>query len=132
MPDHAGTDPGFEVLRQASPWGSSSLRHPRGGGSCLHVQPPHAVSSSPIQICVSKCPDRYQTYLSAYGSRTPSELEYYRQFCVPEFKNLQKVGCWERGVGIPPLAPEMPAFPGSVIPAQSVNVQLVCLHPGSH
>uniref|UniRef100_A0A8C0HRU7 Choline transporter-like protein n=1 Tax=Buteo japonicus TaxID=224669 RepID=A0A8C0HRU7_9AVES len=49
------------------------------------------------QICVSKCPDRYQTYLSAYGSRTPSELEYYRQFCVPEFKNLQKVGCWERG-----------------------------------
>uniref|UniRef100_A0A8C0HSB0 Choline transporter-like protein n=1 Tax=Buteo japonicus TaxID=224669 RepID=A0A8C0HSB0_9AVES len=47
------------------------------------------------QICVSKCPDRYQTYLSAYGSRTPSELEYYRQFCVPEFKNLQKVGCWE-------------------------------------
>ncbi|KFQ91145.1 Choline transporter-like 2, partial [Nipponia nippon] len=49
-----------------------------------------SVSSSPIQICVSKCPDRYLTYLSAYSSRTPNELEYYQNFCVPEFKNLQK------------------------------------------
>ncbi|NXD88473.1 CTL2 protein, partial [Halcyon senegalensis] len=45
-------------------------------------------ASSPAQICVSKCPDRYLTYLSAYGSR---ELDYYRQFCVPEFHNPQKV-----------------------------------------
>ncbi|XP_041335594.1 choline transporter-like protein 2 isoform X1 [Pyrgilauda ruficollis] len=40
------------------------------------------------QICVSKCPDRYMTYLTAYGS--PASLEYYRNFCTPEFKSSQK------------------------------------------
>ncbi|XP_030331146.1 choline transporter-like protein 2 isoform X2 [Strigops habroptila] len=40
------------------------------------------------QICVSECPDRFLTYLSAYSSS--QELEYYRNFCVPEFKDLQK------------------------------------------
>ncbi|NXK43529.1 CTL2 protein, partial [Piprites chloris] len=35
------------------------------------------------QICVSKCPDRYLTYLTAHGA--PGELRYYRDFCVPAF-----------------------------------------------
>ncbi|NXA57807.1 CTL2 protein, partial [Mohoua ochrocephala] len=49
----------------------------------------------PLQICVSKCPDRYLTYLSAYGN--PSSLEYYRDFCTSEFKNSRKVGgLWGR------------------------------------
>ncbi|XP_035749125.1 choline transporter-like protein 2, partial [Egretta garzetta] len=41
------------------------------------------------QICVSKCPEQFLAYLSTRGM--PSQLEYYRHFCVPEFKNLQKV-----------------------------------------
>uniref|UniRef100_A0A8C4LNK5 Choline transporter-like protein n=1 Tax=Equus asinus asinus TaxID=83772 RepID=A0A8C4LNK5_EQUAS len=32
------------------------------------------------QICVEKCPDRYLTLLSAYGSQ---DFTYYKQFCVP-------------------------------------------------
>ncbi|XP_066842618.1 choline transporter-like protein 2 isoform X1 [Anser cygnoides] len=40
------------------------------------------------QICVSKCPDRYMTYLGAY--LVPADLQYYRQFCVPEFGDLSK------------------------------------------
>ncbi|NXK86406.1 CTL2 protein, partial [Formicarius rufipectus] len=39
--------------------------------------PPHA------QICVSKCPERFLTFLRASG--IPAELESYRDFCVPEF-----------------------------------------------
>ncbi|KAJ6657711.1 hypothetical protein lerEdw1_002212 [Lerista edwardsae] len=41
------------------------------------------------QICVEKCPDRYLTYLQA-SKNSASELEYYKQFCVPEFKDLRK------------------------------------------
>uniref|UniRef100_A0A8C3DN68 Choline transporter-like protein n=1 Tax=Corvus moneduloides TaxID=1196302 RepID=A0A8C3DN68_CORMO len=44
----------------------------------------------PLQICVSKCPDRYMTYMTAYGN--PTSLQYYRDFCTPEFGNSQKVG----------------------------------------
>ncbi|XP_014748718.1 PREDICTED: choline transporter-like protein 2, partial [Sturnus vulgaris] len=40
------------------------------------------------QICVSKCPDRYMTYLAAHGNA--AALEYYRNFCTPEFKNPLK------------------------------------------
>ncbi|XP_031950405.1 choline transporter-like protein 2 isoform X1 [Corvus hawaiiensis] len=40
------------------------------------------------QICVSKCPDRYMTYMTAYGN--PTSLQYYRDFCTPEFGNSQK------------------------------------------
>ncbi|XP_077833536.1 choline transporter-like protein 2 isoform X7 [Macaca mulatta] len=36
------------------------------------------------QICVEKCPDRYLTYLNARSSR---DFEYYKQFCVPGFKD---------------------------------------------
>ncbi|XP_027766323.1 choline transporter-like protein 2, partial [Empidonax traillii] len=35
------------------------------------------------QICVSKCPERYLTYLTAHAA--PGELRYYRDFCVPSF-----------------------------------------------
>ncbi|NWZ91217.1 CTL2 protein, partial [Nesospiza acunhae] len=42
----------------------------------------------PLQICVSKCPDRYMTYLTASGN--PAALEYYRNFCTPEYKGSQK------------------------------------------
>ncbi|XP_054509631.2 choline transporter-like protein 2 isoform X2 [Agelaius phoeniceus] len=40
------------------------------------------------QICVSKCPDRYLTYLTASGNA--ASLEYYRNFCTPEYKGSQK------------------------------------------
>ncbi|XP_055094503.1 choline transporter-like protein 2 isoform X3 [Symphalangus syndactylus] len=40
------------------------------------------------QICVEKCPDRYLTYLNARSSR---DFEYYKQFCVPGFKNNKGV-----------------------------------------
>ncbi|KAM4643763.1 choline transporter-like protein 2 isoform 1-T1 [Amazona ochrocephala] len=40
------------------------------------------------QICVSQCPDRFQTLLNAYSSS--KDLEYYRNFCVPEFTDVQK------------------------------------------
>uniref|UniRef100_A0A8C5JT00 Choline transporter-like protein n=1 Tax=Junco hyemalis TaxID=40217 RepID=A0A8C5JT00_JUNHY len=52
------------------------------------------------QICVSKCPDRYLTYLTAVGS--PASLEYYRNFCTPEYKGTQKVGL---GCGPPARVP---------------------------
>ncbi|NWR59168.1 CTL2 protein, partial [Bucorvus abyssinicus] len=38
-------------------------------------------------ICVSTCPDRYLTFLTA---RASADLAYYRRFCVPEFHDLQK------------------------------------------
>ncbi|XP_072873058.1 choline transporter-like protein 2 isoform X3 [Chlorocebus sabaeus] len=40
------------------------------------------------QICVEKCPDRYLTYLNARSSR---DFEYYKQFCVPGFKDNKGV-----------------------------------------
>uniref|UniRef100_A0A8C5KBX8 Choline transporter-like protein n=1 Tax=Jaculus jaculus TaxID=51337 RepID=A0A8C5KBX8_JACJA len=40
------------------------------------------------QICVEKCPDRYLTFLNA---RHSPDFEYYKQFCVPEFKNNKGV-----------------------------------------
>ncbi|XP_033927797.1 choline transporter-like protein 2 isoform X2 [Melopsittacus undulatus] len=40
------------------------------------------------QICVSECPDRFQTFLDA--SSSSQGLEYYRRFCVPEFTGRQK------------------------------------------
>lgn len=52
-----------------------------------------------FQICVSKCPDRYLTFLkaSSIDHTATQELKYYQQFCVPEFTNLKKVSgldCW--------------------------------------
>ncbi|XP_077202242.1 choline transporter-like protein 2 isoform X6 [Paroedura picta] len=38
------------------------------------------------QICVEKCPDQYLTYLQA----SAQNIDYYKQFCVPGFKNLKK------------------------------------------
>uniref|UniRef100_A0A8C6YB51 Choline transporter-like protein n=1 Tax=Naja naja TaxID=35670 RepID=A0A8C6YB51_NAJNA len=45
------------------------------------------------QICVSKCPDRYITFLqaSSIDHTATQELKYYQQFCVPEFTDLKKV-----------------------------------------
>uniref|UniRef100_A0A3B4DCB9 Choline transporter-like protein n=1 Tax=Pygocentrus nattereri TaxID=42514 RepID=A0A3B4DCB9_PYGNA len=45
------------------------------------------------QLCVSKCPDRFATYLDMqYNySRNRSYWEYYRQFCKPGFDNPKKV-----------------------------------------
>ncbi|NXI30331.1 CTL2 protein, partial [Sterrhoptilus dennistouni] len=40
------------------------------------------------QICVSRCPDRYLTYLSALGS--PSSLDYYRNFCTSDYGTTRK------------------------------------------
>ncbi|XP_069738525.1 choline transporter-like protein 2 isoform X2 [Phaenicophaeus curvirostris] len=39
------------------------------------------------QICVSRCPDRYLTFLTASAT---GELDYYREFCVPGFQTSQK------------------------------------------
>ncbi|NXD74163.1 CTL2 protein, partial [Eolophus roseicapillus] len=66
---------------------------PLGTGAALRRIRSSCSSPSPcppllLQICVSKCPDRFQTFLNAHGSS--QELEYYRNFCVPEFTNLQK------------------------------------------
>lgn len=66
---------------------------PQGIRAC---SPP--VCPPPLQICVSKCPDRYLTYLTAQAN--PTSLEYYRNFCTPEFKGSKKVGY---GVGVPVL-----------------------------
>ncbi|NWI88755.1 CTL2 protein, partial [Pitta sordida] len=49
------------------------------GGLWCHLQPPRVLP--PVQICVSRCPERYMTYLTARSS--PAELSYYRDFCVP-------------------------------------------------
>uniref|UniRef100_A0A4W5R030 Choline transporter-like protein n=1 Tax=Hucho hucho TaxID=62062 RepID=A0A4W5R030_9TELE len=45
------------------------------------------------QLCVSKCPDRFSTYLDMqYNYRyNKSYWEYYRQFCKPGFDNPRKV-----------------------------------------
>ncbi|XP_033873321.3 choline transporter-like protein 5 isoform X9 [Acipenser ruthenus] len=44
------------------------------------------------QLCVSKCPDRFATYLDMqYAYRyNKSYWEYYRQFCKPGFNNPRK------------------------------------------
>ncbi|MGH0150157.1 UNVERIFIED_CONTAM: hypothetical protein FKN15_048838 [Acipenser sinensis] len=44
------------------------------------------------QLCVSKCPDRFATYLDMqYAYRyNKSYWEYYRQFCKPGFNNPKK------------------------------------------
>lgn len=77
-------------------WGSPHLGVPK---SLL----PKSSSAAPpcpplVQICVSECPDRYMTYLTAYGN--PTSLDYYRNFCTSEFGTSQKVGF---GVGVPVL-----------------------------
>uniref|UniRef100_A0A8B9R3Y1 Choline transporter-like protein n=1 Tax=Anas platyrhynchos TaxID=8839 RepID=A0A8B9R3Y1_ANAPL len=58
------------------------------------------------QICVSKCPDRFMTYLTA--SKVPANLEYYRQFCVPEFRDMSKV---RRAAPTPSFAVARRCFP---------------------
>ncbi|XP_021061928.1 choline transporter-like protein 2 isoform X2 [Mus pahari] len=40
------------------------------------------------QMCVKQCPDRYLTFLSARNTR---DFDYYKQFCVPGFKNSKGV-----------------------------------------
>uniref|UniRef100_A0A8C3XSN4 Choline transporter-like protein n=1 Tax=Chelydra serpentina TaxID=8475 RepID=A0A8C3XSN4_CHESE len=45
------------------------------------------------QLCVSKCPDRFATYIDMQGSyrHNKSYWEYYRQFCKPGFNKPWKV-----------------------------------------
>ncbi|XP_066453894.1 choline transporter-like protein 5 isoform X3 [Eleutherodactylus coqui] len=43
------------------------------------------------QLCVSKCPDRFATYLDMQGNwGNSSYWEYYKQFCKPGFNNPRK------------------------------------------
>ncbi|KAM4023367.1 choline transporter-like protein 5 isoform 3-T3 [Anomaloglossus baeobatrachus] len=43
------------------------------------------------QLCVSKCPDRFATYLDMQAAwHNSSYWEYYRQFCKPGFNNPKK------------------------------------------
>ncbi|KAI7798045.1 Choline transporter-like protein 5-B [Triplophysa rosa] len=44
------------------------------------------------QLCVSKCPDRFATYIDMQYSyrRNKSYWEYYKQFCKPGFNNPDK------------------------------------------
>ncbi|XP_078524684.1 choline transporter-like protein 5 isoform X2 [Lissotriton helveticus] len=43
------------------------------------------------QLCVSKCPDRFATYIDMQRNRyNTSYWEYYRQFCKPGFNNPSK------------------------------------------
>lgn len=41
-----------------------------------------------LQLCVSKCPDRFSTLLDAWNTKN---WEYYKQFCKPGFRMGQKV-----------------------------------------
>uniref|UniRef100_A0A671UTG1 Choline transporter-like protein n=1 Tax=Sparus aurata TaxID=8175 RepID=A0A671UTG1_SPAAU len=45
------------------------------------------------QMCVSKCPDKFATYteMQLQHKLNKSNWEYYRQFCKPDFNNLDKV-----------------------------------------
>uniref|UniRef100_A0A672LMM6 Choline transporter-like protein n=1 Tax=Sinocyclocheilus grahami TaxID=75366 RepID=A0A672LMM6_SINGR len=45
------------------------------------------------QLCVSKCPDRFATYIDMQYNyrRNKSYWEYYKQFCKPGFNNPDKV-----------------------------------------
>lgn len=69
------------------------------------------------KICVSKCPDRFMTYLTA--SKVPANLEYYRQFCVPEFRDVSKV---RRAAPSGDLSQ----------PSPRTSPPPCCPHPGSH
>lgn len=44
-------------------------------------------------MCVSKCPDKFATYteMQLQHKLNKSNWEYYRQFCKPDFNNLDKV-----------------------------------------
>ncbi|NWQ72516.1 CTL2 protein, partial [Neopipo cinnamomea] len=54
-----------------------------GTGGGHPYGPPNRPRPARPQICVSKCPDRYLTFLTARGA--PGELRYYRDFCAPAF-----------------------------------------------
>uniref|UniRef100_A0A8C8BMW3 Choline transporter-like protein n=1 Tax=Otus sunia TaxID=257818 RepID=A0A8C8BMW3_9STRI len=45
------------------------------------------------QLCVSKCPDRFATYIDVQASYRykPDQWNYFRQFCKPGFNNPRKV-----------------------------------------
>ncbi|XP_035377833.1 choline transporter-like protein 5-B isoform X2 [Electrophorus electricus] len=45
-----------------------------------------------VQLCVSKCPDRFATYLDTqyHYSRNRSSWDYYTHFCKPDFHNPKK------------------------------------------
>ncbi|KAK6468720.1 choline transporter-like protein 2 isoform X3 [Huso huso] len=45
------------------------------------------------QICVEKCPDKFMTLLKAYAN--PSEMDYYKKFCKPEFAGMTKLSAPE-------------------------------------
>uniref|UniRef100_A0A671QYH8 Choline transporter-like protein n=1 Tax=Sinocyclocheilus anshuiensis TaxID=1608454 RepID=A0A671QYH8_9TELE len=47
------------------------------------------------QLCVSKCPDRFATYIDMQYNyrRNKSYWEYYKQFCKPGFNYPDKVPC---------------------------------------
>ncbi|MEE6494726.1 hypothetical protein FKM82_001856 [Ascaphus truei] len=63
----------FNILRCASPVVLISLQCPT------------------TQLCVSKCPDRFATYLDMQANRyNRSYWEYYKQFCKPGFDNPWK------------------------------------------
>lgn len=44
-------------------------------------------------MCVAKCPDKFATYadMQLQHKLNKSHWEYYRQFCKPDFNNLDKV-----------------------------------------
>ncbi|KAK6469055.1 choline transporter-like protein 2 isoform X3 [Huso huso] len=45
------------------------------------------------QICVEKCPDKFMTLLKAYAN--PSDMDYYKKFCKPEFAGMTKLSAPE-------------------------------------
>lgn len=55
---------------------------------------PLFLSYSP-QLCVSKCPDTFATYIDMQYNyrRNKSYWDYYKQFCKPGFNNPDKVPC---------------------------------------
>ncbi|XP_062489740.1 choline transporter-like protein 5-B isoform X2 [Pezoporus occidentalis] len=48
-----------------------------------------------LQLCVSKCPDRFVTYIDVQASYRykPDQWNYFKQFCRPGFNSPRKVFC---------------------------------------
>uniref|UniRef100_A0A8C8HSI9 Choline transporter-like protein n=1 Tax=Oncorhynchus tshawytscha TaxID=74940 RepID=A0A8C8HSI9_ONCTS len=85
------------------------------------------------QLCVSKCPDRFATYLDMqYNYRyNNSYWEYYRQFCKPGFDNPRKVQRPDASINVS-LSVDMFSLslflPPSLSPFISLSVYLFSFH----
>lgn len=54
-----------------------------------------------LQLCVSKCPDRFATYIDVQASYRyrPDQWNYFKQYCKPGFNNPRKVCMYQKVMG---------------------------------